>query len=318
MVNPCCSLSTIPTVYKIEKCFEVDLNDNFIWLAMLPIEILFLFLRIFSINILRLLEKAFSIFSSSFSFIFFIIKYKDYFDWQEAVATAPSHRVLAMRRGEKEEFLTLRVVVPDEEAISILEEMFVKSDNDASRQVKLALDDCFKRLMSPSMETEVRSETKIKADDKAIKVFAENLRQLLMAPPLGQKNVLGIDPSSASTLAKDKGIPTEVDFFNERTALRVERKYGKAKVITATNVFAHVNDLDSFMRGITAVLREDGVFVSESGFLLDMVLTLGYDAIYHEHLRYYSLRPLKALFERFGMEVFDVERIQSHSGSIGI
>ena len=131
-------------------------------------------------------------------------------------------------------------------------------------------------------------------------------------------NVLGIDPSSASTLAKDKGIPTEVDFFNERTALRVERKYGKAKVITATNVFAHVNDLDSFMRGITAVLREDGVFVSESGYLLDMVLTLGYDAIYHEHLRYYSLRPLKALFERFGMEVFDVERIQSHSGSIRV
>lgn len=129
---------------------------------------------------------------------------------------------------------------------------------------------------------------------------------------------LGIEPSSAGALAKEKGILTEVAFFTEDTALRVGKKHGKAKVITATNVFAHVADVDSFMRGITAVLHERGVFVSESGYLLDMIETLGYDAMYHEHLRYYSIRPLTTLFEQFGMEVFDVERITSHSGSIRV
>ena len=135
--------------------------------------------------------------------------------------------------------------------------------------------------------------------------------------PFGVRT-LGVDPSSASALAKEKGIPTLVDFFNAQTAARVASEYGKAKVITATNVFAHVGDIDSFMQGLAAALREDGVFVSESGYLLDMVETLGYDAIYHEHLRYYSLRPLTILFERFGMEIFDVERIPSHNGSIRV
>lgn len=135
--------------------------------------------------------------------------------------------------------------------------------------------------------------------------------------PFGVK-VLGIDPSSASAIARENGIPTLTEFFNKKTAEDVVQAHGQAKVVTATNVFAHVDDLDSFMRGIRAVLSEDGVFVSESGYLLDMIETIGYDAIYHEHLRYYSLRPLVALFERFGMEIIDVERISSHNGSIRV
>lgn len=124
------------------------------------------------------------------------IKFKDYYDWQESLKTAPSHRVLAMRRGENEEFLMLRVVVSEEEALSILNEMFIKSysANLCASQVGMAVEDSFKRLLSLSMETEIRLLTKQAADEEAIKVFAENLRQLLMASPLGQKNVLAIDP----------------------------------------------------------------------------------------------------------------------------
>ena len=122
------------------------------------------------------------------------IKYKDYFDWQEPLAAAPSHRILAMRRGEKEGFLILRAAPPEEDAIVLLESLFLKGDSPASQQVKLALHDSYKRLLSLSMETEMRVATKERADAEAIRVFAENLRQLLLSPPLGQKNVLAIDP----------------------------------------------------------------------------------------------------------------------------
>jgi uncharacterized protein len=122
------------------------------------------------------------------------IKYKDYYDWEEAVSTTPSHRILAMRRGEREEFLMLRMAPPEEEAINILVQLFVKAQNDAAAQVTLACNDSYKRLLSMSMETEIRLATKKKADETAIKVFADNLRQLLLAPPLGQKSILAIDP----------------------------------------------------------------------------------------------------------------------------
>ncbi len=122
------------------------------------------------------------------------MKYKDYFDWEEPVSSAPSHRILAMRRGEKEGVLTLRVVPPEEEALILLEPLFVKGEGPASEQVRMAVHDSYKRLLSSSMETEIRLSTKKRADEEAIKIFAENLRQLLLAPPLGQKNVLAIDP----------------------------------------------------------------------------------------------------------------------------
>jgi uncharacterized protein len=121
-------------------------------------------------------------------------KYKDYFDWEEPVSTAPSHRILAMRRGENEGFLTLRVFPPEEEALDILDGLFVKGEGPASQQVNMAVHDSFKRLLSSSMETEIRQATKKRADEEAIRVFVENLRQLLLAPPLGQKNVLAVDP----------------------------------------------------------------------------------------------------------------------------
>ncbi len=123
------------------------------------------------------------------------IKYKDYFDWQEPVKTAPSHRVLAMRRGEKELFLMLDSCPDELSAIALMEkEVLADAANLAVEQVKLAIRDCYKRLLKPSMETEVRLYSKKKADEEAIRVFAENLRQLLLAAPLGEKSVLAIDP----------------------------------------------------------------------------------------------------------------------------
>ena len=120
-------------------------------------------------------------------------KYRDYFDWEEPVSKAPSHRILAMRRGEKEEFISFRISPPEEDAIRLLEGLFVKG-GPCAEQVRLAITDGYKRLLSLQMETEARLSAKKRADEEAIRVFAENLRQLLLAPPLGQKNVLAIDP----------------------------------------------------------------------------------------------------------------------------
>jgi len=122
------------------------------------------------------------------------IKYKDYFDWSEPVKTAPSHRILAMRRGEKEEILWLDIQPDQDQAIDLLEQLFIRGNNAASQQVQLAMHDGYKRLLKPSMETEIRLHTKKLADEEAIRVFAENARQLLMAAPLGQKRVMAIDP----------------------------------------------------------------------------------------------------------------------------
>lgn len=122
------------------------------------------------------------------------IKYKDYFEWEESAKTAPSHRVLAMLRGEQEGFLKLNVLPPDEPAVELLENQFITARNASADQVQLAIADGYKRLLRPAMETELRATIKQKADEEAIKVFAENARQLLLAAPMGQKNVLAIDP----------------------------------------------------------------------------------------------------------------------------
>ena len=121
-------------------------------------------------------------------------KFRDYFDWEEPVDKAPSHRVLAIRRGAAEGFLIFRVLPDEEKTVAILKRHFVKGDNPASQEVSLAVRDSYKRLLSLSMETETRLESKIRADGEAIRVFAQNIRNLLLTSPLGQKRVLAIDP----------------------------------------------------------------------------------------------------------------------------
>ncbi len=121
-------------------------------------------------------------------------KFKDYFEWKEPIKKTPSHRLLAMRRAEKEGFISLDISPTEELAIQTLEKQFIKTSSPAAEQVSLAIKDSYKRLLKPSLESEVRIETKQQADLEAIKVFSSNLKELLLASPLGQKRVLALDP----------------------------------------------------------------------------------------------------------------------------
>ena len=121
-------------------------------------------------------------------------KFADYFDYSEPLRRIPSHRMLAIRRGEAEGILKVAIEIPEEETIESLERIFVKGRNESAEQVTMAVKDGYKRLLLSSIETEYLQSGKQKADEEAIKVFAENLRQLLLAPPLGNRRVLGIDP----------------------------------------------------------------------------------------------------------------------------
>lgn len=121
-------------------------------------------------------------------------KFRDYFEWQEPAAKAPSHRLLAMLRGENEKMLTLAMRPPEEAAIELLRKRFVKGSGVAAEQVDLAVEDSYKRLLGPSLENELRTHLKEQADREAIRVFVDNLRELLLASPLGRKRVMALDP----------------------------------------------------------------------------------------------------------------------------
>ncbi len=121
-------------------------------------------------------------------------KFKDYFDWSEPLAKIPSHRILAIRRGESEGLLMMRIQPPEENALRLIEPLFVTGRGPAAEQVRLAVEDSYKRLLGQAIEVEMRIESKKRADVEAIRVFSENLRELLLSSPLGRKNVLAIDP----------------------------------------------------------------------------------------------------------------------------
>mgnify|MGYP001439061025 FL=1 len=125
-------------------------------------------------------------------------KYRDYFEWEEPIMKVPSHRVLAMLRGEKESMLSVHISPPAVQAVAVLQEIFITGNTEASQEVRQAVQDRYKPLLETSMETEVRKEARIRAEDAAITVFADNLRELLLAPALGQKNVLALDPGFRS------------------------------------------------------------------------------------------------------------------------
>ncbi|MFI5148904.1 MAG: Tex family protein [Bacteroidia bacterium] len=125
-------------------------------------------------------------------------KFEDYFEWEEPLLNCPSHRLLAMRRGEKEDFLYIDISPPEQDAFDILKKMFVTGTGSASEQVRLAAEDCYSRMMEMSIETEMRLLTKQTAEEKAIQVFADNLRELLLAPALGQRTTLALDPGFRS------------------------------------------------------------------------------------------------------------------------
>ncbi len=136
-----------------------------------------------------------------------------------------------------------------------------------------------------------------------------------------QKNgvrVFGIEPTNAAKLAIARGVPSLISFFTKEVAARVRAEQGPAKIVTATNVFAHIEDIHNIMTGILTLLDEDGIFISESHYLHSLLETLQYDTIYHEHLRYYSLTSLKYLLQMHGLEIIHARRIPTHGGSIRV
>jgi hypothetical protein len=146
-------------------------------------------------------------------------------------------------------------------------------------------------------------------DGILLKAFKEN----------GCVNVLGVDPAkNIAKVANENGIPTIADFFSEKLAKKVSKSHGKAKVIIANNTVAHINDLQDMMKGIVAVLDNNGVFIFEAPYLIDMFENLAFDSIYHEHLSYLSISPLVYLFKLYGMEIFDVEITQRQGQSIRV
>jgi hypothetical protein len=135
---------------------------------------------------------------------------------------------------------------------------------------------------------------------------------------LNFSKVLGIEPTQAADVANSNGIETINSYFDEDTTHVIVEKFGKAKVITACNVFAHIDNIKSLLQNVENILSDNGIFVSESHYLLDLINTLQFDTIYHEHLRYYSVTFLKKMFKESGLEIFRVDSIQSHGGSIRV
>ena len=191
-------------------------------------------------------------------------KFRDYFAWEEPVAQAPSHRVLAMRRGENEKVLTLTIAPPEPEALQLLEDQFITGQGPASGQVREAVHDSYRRLLSASMETEIRLETKRRADEAAIRVFADNLRQLLLAPPLGQKNVLAIDPGFR-TGCKVVCLDRQGKLLHNDTIYPHFSEEGKAKAAETIRQLAGRFSIEAIAVGNGTAGRETEAFVRGLG-----------------------------------------------------
>ncbi|MGB3618605.1 MAG: helix-hairpin-helix domain-containing protein, partial [Catalinimonas sp.] len=202
-------------------------------------------------------------------------KFRDYFEWDGPLAKAPSHRVLALRRGEKEGILSLSISVDDEAAVARLEKRFVTADTPAAAHVRQAVGEGYRRLLKPSLETEARLQTKRRADEEAIRVFVENLRQLLLASPLGQRRVLAIDPGFRTggkvvcLDAQGKLLHHTVIYPDRRAeaaeaTLRTLCKEHKIEAIAVGNGTAG-RETEAFVRHLTLPGRPLTVMVNESG-----------------------------------------------------
>jgi hypothetical protein len=157
----------------------------------------------------------------------------------------------------------------------------------------------------------------LKPDDLCVDI-GSNDGTLISNFQKGGHRILGIEPTDVGDIANSRGIPTIKRYFSQETAREVKAKHGAAKVITAANCFAHIEDVHAIVDGILEMLAPDGAFISESHYLVPLLDTLQYDTIYHEHLRYYSLASLKYLLEMHGLEVFHARPIPSHGGSIRV
>jgi len=206
------------------------------------------------------------------------VKYKDYYEWEESVKKIPSHRLLAMMRGEKEEYLILHILPEEKDALVILGSQFVINSNAASEQVKMAVHDSYKRLLSSSMENEIQAASKQKADEESIKVFAENLRQLLLAAPLGQKRVMGLDPGfrtgckvvcldrQGKLLHNDTIYPHEPQNQKEKAAKIIRNLYEQFQVeVIAVGNGTAGRETETFIRSLNLSGDNVVIMVNESG-----------------------------------------------------
>lgn len=163
---------------------------------------------------------------------------------------------------------------------------------------------------------EVSSILRLDKDDLVVDIGSNDGN--LLSNFKDKHRVLGITPEEIGKLAIERGIPTMFSYFTQGAVSTVLKEQGQASLITATNVFAHIENPNEIVELILQLLKPNGVFISESHYLLSLVETLQYDTIYHEHLRYYSLHSLKYLLEKHGLEIFHAKRIPTHGGSIRV
>jgi SAM-dependent methyltransferase len=169
-----------------------------------------------------------------------------------------------------------------------------------------------------SLAEEVISDFKLGKNSLVVDIGSHD-GTLLTAFSKHGPRVLGVEPASnIAKIAESKGIRTVNDFFGEKLADKILDRHGHADVILATNVLAHVDDLDDFLKGIKRLLSDDGVFIIEVPYLLNLLENREFDTIYHEHLSYFALHPLLRLFRKFGMEIVDVKQNAIHGGSIRV
>jgi uncharacterized protein len=192
-------------------------------------------------------------------------KYRDYFDMSEKLARCSSHRLLAMRRGEAEGFLRVNITPEDENCLDRLNRIFVKGKTDSSIQVSEAVNDAYKRLLKPSIETEFASESKAKADTEAIRVFAENLRQLLLAPPLGQKRVLGIDPGFR-TGCKIVCLDAQGNLLHNETIYPHAPQHETSQAMRKVQKMVEAYKIQAIAIGNGTASRETEQFIQNTGF----------------------------------------------------
>lgn len=166
------------------------------------------------------------------------------------------------------------------------------------------------------LSSEVREMIGLQANDLVVDIGSNDGTLLSNFVPYAK--VLGITPEDIGKLAIKKGIPTILDYFRAKTVAKIKKEYGKAKIVTAANVFAHIENVNEVLNNIISLLKTDGVFISESHYLYPLIKTVQYDTIYHEHLRYYSLTSLSYLLKMHGLEVFHAKQIPSHGGSIRV
>jgi len=193
-------------------------------------------------------------------------KFSQYFDWSEPISKAPSHRLLAMLRAEAEGFVKLNVAVEKEEALGFIKENIIKNKNsDATNHLELAIKDSYKRLLEPAISNETLQEAKTKADIKAIDVFSENLRQLLLAPPLGEKRILAIDPGYR-TGCKVVCLDEKGDLLNNETIYPHAPQNDTAMAMKKIRSMVNAYNIEAISIGNGTASRETEFFIKKIAF----------------------------------------------------